>query len=195
MTRDEEINIIARIKNGERELYSTIVDEYSKRLLIFVSGFTKDGDVAQDILQETFVRAFFKIGKFRGESSFYTWLNRIAYNETISYLRKSRKSVKMPFFEDPDKVVDYMARLVGEELLDETDQMREEAEMLCRREEKMIESLELLSVEERTLLNMFYYKQVSIKEICEITNMGESNVKVKLFRAKKHLRRIIECCK
>ena len=45
MTRDEEINIIARIKNGERELYSTIVDEYSKRLLIFVSGFTKDGDV------------------------------------------------------------------------------------------------------------------------------------------------------
>ena len=195
MTRDEEINIIARIKNGERELYSTIVDEYSKRLLIFVSGFTKDGDVAQDILQETFVRAFFKIGKFRGESSFYTWLNRIAYNETISYLRKSRKSVKMPFFEDPDKVVDYMARLVGEELLDETDQMREEAEMLCRREEKMIESLELLSVEVRTLLNMFYYKQVSIKEICEITNMGESNVKVKLFRAKKHLRRIMECCK
>jgi RNA polymerase sigma-70 factor, ECF subfamily len=193
MTGDEELNIINRIKEGDKELYSAIVDEYSERLFLFVSTLTRDGDVAQDILQETFVKAFFKIGKFRGESSFFTWLNRIAYNETISYLRRSRKNVKIPVFDDPDKAVAYIGRLSGADLTEETDEIHEKAVERSKMEEKILASLELLNAEERALLDMFYYKQESIKKICEITAMGESNVKVKLFRAKKHLRRLVEC--
>lgn len=191
MTRDEELNIIKQIKGGDRNLYSVIVNEYSTRLHLFVYGITKDNDIAQDILQETFVKAFFKIGKFRGDSSFFTWLNRIAYNETISYLRKKRKSVKMPEFEYPDKAVAYFAHISGEDLIytgDEYEDILEKEAM----EEKLHTAMDLLSPDEHLLLEMFYYKKIPIKEICNITGIGESNAKVKLFRAKNHLAALIK---
>ena len=77
---ENDINIINLVKKGDVRAFDILVVKYQDRLVYSVFKFCKDFELSQDIAQEAFVKAFRNIDKFRGESSFYTWIYRIAIN-------------------------------------------------------------------------------------------------------------------
>jgi len=172
MDKKEEKILIERIKAGERSLYAQLVDHYSDiifNLIYKVVGVRAD---AEELAQDVFVKAFFSLDKFRGESSFSTWLYRIAYNLAIS---KSR--LKKRFFLS----LDNLSFNKTEELDDADHLLREENFVLLE------EALESLDIQERFLVVSFYKDDKSLKELSEITGITVSNLKIKLFRTRKKL--------
>ena len=82
---ENDINIINLVKKGDVRAFDILVVKYQDRLVYSVFKFCKDFELSQDIAQEAFVKAFRNIDKFRGESSFYTWIYRIAINTAKNY--------------------------------------------------------------------------------------------------------------
>ena len=83
MCREEELKIIEKIKGGESLLYDRLVHEHSPKIMSVIRGVVGNNEDAEEIAQDVFVKAFFSLDKFRGDSSFATWLFRIAYNMEI----------------------------------------------------------------------------------------------------------------
>jgi len=103
MPGDEEKNLIRRSKNGEREAFRQLEARYYRRIFNFGYAMARNLDDASDIAQEAFVLAWTHIGNFRGESSFITYLNRIARNVSLDLRERRRHS--------PNLTVDDVLRL------------------------------------------------------------------------------------
>jgi RNA polymerase sigma-70 factor (ECF subfamily) len=86
---DEEL--VARSKDGDLAAYDQLVKRYQERIYATVYHMTSNHDDANDLAQEAFIKAYQAIGSFKGDSSFFTWLYRIAVNKTINFLKKRKK--------------------------------------------------------------------------------------------------------
>ena len=89
-------DLVARFKSGDEQAFNIIVQRNQKRIFDLVFRFVRDFDETNDIAQETFIRVYAKLKGFRGASSLYTWLYRIALNLSLNHLRK-KKNLR-PFF-------------------------------------------------------------------------------------------------
>lgn len=83
--------LVARAQKGDHKAFELLVIKYQQRLLRLLARFIKDTDEAEDVAQETFIRAYRSLANFRGDSAFYTWLYRIAMNTAKSYLAEKGK--------------------------------------------------------------------------------------------------------
>ncbi len=179
MKREEEHQITEKIKEGDLLSFRKLVDTYSPNILSVIRGIIDNEEDAREISQDVFVKAYFSIQKFRGDSSLSTWLFRIAYNLSISHLRKRR----FTFVSENDyKIPESCLRSEEDDDID------------CKESKiRLIESItETLCPEDKFLLNLFYEQDKSIKEISSIMGLTESNVKVKLHRIKKRIAEIAE---
>ncbi len=163
------------ILKGEINAFSVLVERHKRMVYTFVLNMIKVPEDAEEIAHDAFVKAFRSIGSFRNQSKFSTWLYRIAYNESVSFLRK--KKLEVYSIDEP--------RFNYQEI-SETDQLINE---LNSREQKNIimKALNYLPDDERSLITLYYLQECTIKEIQEITGYSESNIKIKLFRARKRL--------
>lgn len=173
MKKEEEIKLIERIKKGETGLYNELVTLHSPKILSIVRGVVRNREDAEEVAQDVFVKAFFSLSSFRGESSFSTWLFRIAYNMSISKARLKRRD-NIPC-DNLENIPDNSRTDISEN----------------REKDKLISVLyaevKELNPDDRFLILSFYMHEKSIREISEITRISESNVKVKLHRIKKRL--------
>ena len=101
-------DLVARFKSGDEQTFNSIVQRYQKRIFDLVFRFVRDFDETNDIAQETFIRAYAKLKGFRGASSLYTWLYRIALNLSLNHLRK--KKLRSFFSFDDPAVAEPIAR-------------------------------------------------------------------------------------
>lgn len=190
MEKEKELHIIKEIRSGQRECYKELVDEYSAPIFSFIKGIAANYQDAQDITQEVFVKGFFSLDKYRGESTFFSWIYRIAYNESISFLRKKNKKSSLSFIDN----IEYNTHPDMFASLTEDNGVH----LKIEQEEQFIKlkyAIAELEAEEQFLIVHFYYKQCSIKELETITGLGASNIKVKLFRAKKRLATLMKANK
>jgi RNA polymerase sigma factor (sigma-70 family) len=135
----------------------------------------KNQEEAEEAAQDTFVRAYQSLAGFEGKSKFTTWIYRIVYNECLGRLRKSKRHYLL---------VDEVADLPNQpaDLLDGLEILhREERSLLVKK------GIDMLNPAEAAAITLFYNEDLSIKEIAAITATSESNVKVQLFRGRKHL--------
>jgi RNA polymerase sigma-70 factor (ECF subfamily) len=88
--RDEEATLVRTAKSGDGQAFEVLVARYQQRLLSVARRFTRIREDAEDIVQQSFQKAFVHLHKFEGKSSFFTWLTRIAINEALMFLRKGR---------------------------------------------------------------------------------------------------------
>ena len=176
MDRDDELCLIERIRDGDDALYGVLVNKYSQSILSIVRGIVRNSGDAQEVAQDVFVKAFFSLKKFRGDSSFSTWLYRIAYNMSISRVRRKNIYVNV---EDVSTFVSDSDMDGGEGISE-----KEEKEGKFRILDQVINEL---NPSDRFLILSFYIHDKSIKEISEITDISESNVKVRLHRIKRRL--------
>lgn len=128
---------------------------------------------AEELTQDTFLKAFQHLSSFNGKSQFSTWIYRIAYNTALTALRK--KNIELTADE---KLWNTLSDTETDDLLDDTSE---------NRIEKLREALDRLPADERALITFFYEEEKNISEIAVITGQTEGNVKVKLYRLRKKL--------
>lgn len=172
----DEQQIIRSVQEGNYQAFSALVDKYRDIVFSIALKVLRNREDAEEIAQETFVKAYLAIGSFKGSSKFSTWLYSIAYNNCMSELRKKR--ITFTSLEDyPGKEVQ---NLPAGEAPDEI------------RVECLQKAMTHLQAEDYTLILLYYYEDQSIEEISKVTGLSDSNVKVKLFRARKRLHTLME---
>jgi len=170
---------IDRILDGDQGAYALLVNKYKDRVFSLVVGIVRNREVAEELAQDVFVKAYTSLKKFRKEASFSSWLYRIAYNTAISETRK--KKPQMQTYED---YLDKTAFLqVDENSLAETNEAKQQ---LLER------ALEELPPEEKLILMLYYFEEKSVEEISQTSGLSQSNVKVKLHRMRNKLKEIME---
>lgn len=175
MDSKEEKLYIKRIMDGETELYACFLDRYSRPIYTLVIQIVSSAEDAEEIVQDVFLKAFRSLHTYRGDSSFSTWLYRIAYNMAIGFTRKKKRE----FLAIEESVINNVPDEEANTILFPSDN-----------EEKIMQltvAIEKLNAEEKALITLFYYEEKSIDETSEITKISASNVKVKLHRIRKKL--------
>lgn len=173
--------VIDQVLAGESSSYSLLVRKYQNRLfntLVQILGSRED---AEDVVQESFVQAFVKLDTFQGNSTFYTWLYRIAFNIAISLRRKKR----------PVQSVDQGRELAGEEPVDHT----EAPDQRMLREEsigQVHQALHRLSEEHRSILVLREIEGTDYEQISEILDLPIGTVRSRLHRARLQLKDQLE---
>lgn len=166
---------IERIKKGDTECFACLVDKYSRQVFSLVVRIVRNREDAEELTQDVFIKTFRTLSSFKGDSSFSTWIYRIAYNTAISATRK--KQYEYLSLED-----DAFTNLSEDAVSDALGHSSNE-EQLARLDKAM----ELLPPDERALILLFYLEEKTVENVASISGLSESNVKTKLHRIRKKL--------
>lgn len=171
---------IEKTLKGDTNAFAFLVNNYKVMVFSLAMKMLKSREEAEEISQDTFIKAYKNLSKFKGDSKFSTWLYKIAYRSCLDSLKKNRDKYHTDTIDE-----------ITINKINSTDNILEE---ISRKERAVIikECLDKLPEEERTILWMFYYDELSLKEILEITDLSESNLKVKLHRARKRLLTVVK---
>ena len=169
-----ESHIISRILAGRTEEFYYFLDTYGQAVYTLIVRMVYSEEDAEELTQDVFMKAFEHLDSFYGESSFSTWVYRIAYNTAVSYLRK-KKSVETVIDEAFWNTVSETE--VDEALDDDSEERVEQLQL----------ALTQLSADERALVTLFYEEERPVQEVAEVLGLSVSNVKVKLHRVRKKL--------
>ena len=186
--RDEEL--VACIKEGEDWATEELVNRYQeKSFAIAYHMCSEDAEEAQDLTQEAFLRVFRSLGKFRGDSSFYTWFYRILVNVCLDSRRRGRrwKQIFSPWRQ--------IKRGKGSqgEIPEEQSDMRDDSNPISALSGKQFEteikkSLKALPEKQRLVFQLKVFHGMRIREIAQVIGTAEGTVKSHLFRATRFLR-------
>jgi len=168
---------IQKVLNGDTDAFRYFVREYKDMAFTLSMSVVKNEITASDVIQESFLKAFQNLKKFKGNSKFGTWFYRIVFNESIKATKK--KGEKSIDIDSP-----YNLHPVSE--FSVIDQIKKD-----EREYYINEILNKLPVHESLVLRLFYLNENNIAEICEITGWSESKVKVTLHRARKGMEKLL----
>jgi len=179
---ETETNLIEGLRRQSPKAQQQMLDRYGRDVFAQVVRIVSRTENAEEVYQDVFVKVFSHIGQFDGDrSSLRTWVMRIAYNEAISFLR--RKSAPTVYFDDYDRGIETLTDAEVDETLGHASQ---ETVQLIRT------ALQHLPPEERALVTMFYYEEMSLKEIAYVTESIPTTVASRLCRTRKKLCRIIK---
>ena len=180
MITETDINLLQGLRQQSPQAQQQTLERYGRDVFAQVVRLVTVVENAEEVYQDVFIKVFRNIGQYDAEkSSLRTWISRIAYNEAISFLRK--KSTPMIYFED------YDGEALSDEEVDETfGQANKETVQLIRA------ALKHLPPEERALITMFYYEEMSLKDIAFVTESLPTTIASKLSRTRKKLCRIIK---
>jgi len=175
--------IIHSVLKGKKDNFRILVDEHHASVFHIAMGFVHDRDEAEDLTQEVFIRAWQSLDKFRGDSSFSTWLHRIAVNACLNNARKKRGS----------PVISRITSLFTSESEAETQALSfsdNPEEILIKEEHStwLQKALDTIPENQRTAIILSKYDDLPQKEIATIMNLTEGAVEALLQRAKKNLR-------
>lgn len=168
-----EKDLIKDLRRGKEDAYYELLSLYGDKLLKTCFLMIRDENEAEDIVQETFIKVFKSIKNFKGESSLYTWIYRIAQNMIKD--RYSTRILTIPY-------EDYQANVetIEEIIISEIDR------------EILRNQLNNLNFIYTQVLTLFYFEDLSIKEICEILDEKEGTIKSKLSRGRQLLKTALE---
>lgn len=186
----DDSELVERAQEGEREAFQTLVERYQEKVYSICYGKVKDEQDAKDVSQDVFVKVFRYIENFNRESSFYTWLYRIAVNTSIDYLRKQSRRKEV----DYDDKIQTDDEVEGHELLMPSKLGIDPDRELGRKElrEKMLEALETLSEKHRTILTLREVEGLSYKEMAEVLEISKGTVMSRLYHARQYFQEALD---
>ena len=173
---EAELELIEELRRQNPKAQWLTLQRYGKGIFAQVARLVPGKEDAEEVYQDVFVKAFTHIGQYDGaRSSLRTWLSRIAYNTAVDRLRHQRQAVL--YFEDREGKADALSDQEVDETLGHTNA---ETVQLIRA------ALKHLPPEERAIITMFYYEEMSLKEIAYITGSIPTTVASKLSRTRKN---------
>jgi RNA polymerase sigma factor (sigma-70 family) len=181
-SRDDERELLRRAKAGELTAYDDLVRRYQERVYATIYHMTSNHEDANDLAQDTFIKAFQALQSFKGDSSFFTWLYRIAVNKTINHL-KQRKRRNHISLNDLDLNAEHDPDLVA--LISDKTPRRDVN--LAELQEKLNAAMQKLSEVHRMVVTLHDVQGLSHEEISQIMGCNVGTLRSRLFYARQQL--------
>ncbi|HEX4343470.1 MAG TPA: sigma-70 family RNA polymerase sigma factor [Verrucomicrobiae bacterium] len=181
-TPPDEIDLVQKARNGDLAAYDELVRRYQERIYATLYHMTSNHEDANDLAQEAFIKGYTALKSFKGGSSFYTWLYRIAVNKTINFL-KQRKNKNQMSLNDLDFNAENDPDLVA--LI--SDKTPRRAAGLNELQEKLNEAMQKLSEDHRMVATLHDVQGLSHEEIAAIMGCNIGTVRSRLFYARQQL--------
>jgi len=178
-----DAELIAAVLNGDAASFEPLIVKYQPRVFATARRYARRESEVEDIVQEVFIKAFQKLESFRGEAPFEHWLMRLAVRTCYDFLRSHQRNRETPFTELTEPESDWLDRFVVQ-----PDTASEDAQAARQLVEKV---LTRLSPPGRLVITLLEIEERSVKEIAQITGWSVPLVKVRAFRARAEMRKIL----
>lgn len=179
--RMEEKELVQRTMEGDEEAFGVLVKKYRTKVFNLAYSLTRDRDAADDLAQESFIKAYFALPRFKLKSGFGTWLYRIAMNTVKDYLRKKSKVREVAFGKEIEHLV-----------IQEDEMERKEKKQQEEQNRRLVhEAIQSLPEKYQLILSLRDIQGFSYGEIADILNISPGTVDSRLHRARKSLRKKI----
>jgi RNA polymerase sigma-70 factor (ECF subfamily) len=182
----DDSDLVERVREGDTTAFRGLVERYQGRVYGMVYGMVRNREDARDITQDAFVKAYNNLDSFRLESSFYTWLYRIAMNLAIDHLRKRKRRGQTSFDEQ-------VASRDADGGIDEAHHQDSPRKLLERQQlyARIMDAMEKLPEDQRQAVLLRELEGLSYKEIADVMGIPEGTVMSRLFYARKKLQRLL----
>jgi RNA polymerase sigma-70 factor (ECF subfamily) len=167
--------LIEKIRSSDQELYSLIVERYQNKLLRYAVGLIHDEDLAADIVQESFIKAFVNLKGFNTKKKFSSWIYRIVHNEAINTIKRYQKEIQLP------EGIDFRSDEDVEKDFEKKEGVEEVKKCLAKMPQMYSEPLALFYIDER-----------SYGEISDILRIPMGTVAVRINRAKTLMKKLCQ---
>lgn len=178
----DDRDLVAKASQGDLAAYDELVRRYQTRIYSLAYNMTSSKEDAEDMVQDVFVKAFSSLKNFRGTSSFYTWIYRIAINRTINFVKKRKRRQAMSL-DDVDGGIERDPAYV--ELSARESPVRDAS--LGELQEKLNKAILTLSEKHRTVVVLHDIQGLPHDEIARMTGCSEGTVRSRLFYARQQL--------
>ena len=178
----EEMVLVKRALKGDLSAYDDLVRRYQERIYATIYHMTSNHEDANDLAQEAFIKAFQALRSFKGGSSFYTWVYRIAVNKTLNFLKQRKNKTHMSL-DDLDFNAEHDPDLVA--LISDKTPRREAG--LAELQEKLNAAMQKLSEPHRLVVTLHDVQGLSHEEIAKIVDCNAGTVRSRLFYARQQL--------
>jgi len=177
----DDIAIIQLVLQGQQAAYATLVNKYQQYVFTLAMRYVNNRELAEELSQDVFVKAYRYLADFKGNSKFSTWLYTIVNSTCLSHLRKKKDETILL---EEETMVSLSDSRHGEQPASRTDAMQQK---------KMLDAaIKRLSEEDARVVTLFYLAEQSIEEIGIIMGLTAGNVKIRLYRARQKLKEILE---
>jgi RNA polymerase sigma-70 factor (ECF subfamily) len=184
--RERDLERVRASQAGDRAAFDQLVDQYKEIVYAVAYRFARDPDLALDLAQNVFIRAYRGIGSFKGKSSFSTWLYRIAVNTCIDFTRRRARTV------EPHTVPEEVADYAGSEVLESSPIARPDgAALTSELGEQIQKAIDALPPYHKSVFVLYEIEGLSYKEIAEAVGCSIGTVMSRLHYARKKLRTML----
>ena len=180
MTTDQETTIINKINDGDTQAFAVLVDRYKDLVFTLALRMLKNREEAEEVAQDTFIKVFTALPRFKGDSKLSTWIYKVAYNSCLDRIRKNKRGVDEVGI---DSFTEHQIKTVDNAL----DALKEKEQ-----QQTIQHCLQQLASKDSFLLTLFYFEELSLEEISQIVNMEPNTVKVNIHRARKRLATVLK---
>ena len=180
MSQKPDDYLIDRVIKGENNAYAELVDRYKQMVYTLAYKIVKNREDAEEVAQDTFVKAYNALNDFKGDSKFSTWLYKIAYYRSLDYLKKNKRQVETT-------KIDISEEYNIASLDDALDALEAKD-----RTEIIKHAIQKLPGEDSVLITLYYFETLSMNEISKVMGISPNTIKVRLFRGRKRLAKILE---
>jgi RNA polymerase sigma-70 factor (ECF subfamily) len=170
--------LVAATLAGDDSAFAELVRRHRRRVFASAARFARDDHQLDDICQEVFIRAFRHLGKYRGDAPFEHWLARITVSACYDFLRRERRVREQVAFD----AIEFEIRDVS----------IDSAIAAGRARELLAYAMRRLAPDEQLIITLCEIEERPVREVAELTGWSESNVKVRAFRARQSLKKILE---
>jgi RNA polymerase sigma factor (sigma-70 family) len=180
MTTNNDIYYINLIIEGNLNAFSVLVDRYKDLVFSLALKMVKNREEAEEVAQDTFIKVFKSLSKFKGDSKLSTWIYKVTYNTCLDRLKKNKREQQVVYIDE------FNSNQIKS--LDNALDVMEDEE----RNQTIQDCINLLPSDDAFLLTLFYFEEQSLEEIAKVVDLTANNVKVKLFRSRKKLTAILK---
>ena len=180
ITINNDIYYINLIIEGNTNAFNILVDRYKDLVYSLALKMVKNREEAEEVAQDTFIKVFKSLSKFKGDSKFSTWIYKVTYNTCLDRLKKQKREQQVVSI---DEFNTNQIKSIDNAL----DKMENE-----EREKAIQDCIQFLPADDAFLLTLFYFEEQSLEEIAKVIGLTANNVKVKLFRSRKKLTTILK---
>jgi RNA polymerase sigma-70 factor, ECF subfamily len=186
-SREVDFEKVKAAQAGDRDAFDFLVEKYKDIVYAVAYRFAHDPDLALDLAQDSFIRAYRGIKSFKGRSSFSTWLYRVAMNTCIDYTRRRSRTV------EPQTVPEEVAEYADAEPLEDHGERKPDSLALSGElGEKIQEAIDALPEYHKSVFVLYEIEGMSYKEIAEVVGCSIGTVMSRLHYARKKLQRMLK---
>ena len=175
MANNDDVYYIKKTLDGDSASFGFLVDKYQNMVFTLAIKMLKNREDSEEVSQDAFIKAYKSLSQFNGESKFSTWLYWITYNSCLDRIKTNSKFINDVELNEVTSNEVLQASTVFDSL-----EHKERSEIIQ-------ECMNKLPEDERVIIHLFYFEELSLKEIIEVVSISEGNLKVKLYRARKKL--------